>query len=251
VTASEPVPVRVPKTAELVARHIRGQIVRGELREGDALPSEGALMERFRISRPTLREAFRVLEHEGLIVVRRGARGGARVQVPDPDAAARHAGLVLQYRQATLADVFEARTIVEPPAAAMLAARRDRVAISRQLAQAVASERAAAPASWQDPVFHRLVVSLTGNETLTLLTNMLEYISEAAGRESERAKPPSAHQVELAHRAHERLVALIRAGDGAEAERHWRRHLVEVGVVLRRLQGSRATVLDVLDVLGA
>jgi GntR family transcriptional regulator, transcriptional repressor for pyruvate dehydrogenase complex len=238
--------VRVPKTAELVARHIRGQIVRGTLQEGDALPSESALMESFRISRPTLREAFRILEHEGLIIVRRGARGGARVQVPDSDVAARHAGLVLQYRQATLADVFEARTIVEPPAAAMLAGRRDRVSISRKLAKAVASERAAAPASWQDPVFHRLVVELTGNETLTLLTNMLEYISEAAGRESDRIKPPSTREVEQAHRAHERLVALIRDGDADGAERHWRLHLVEVGAVLQRLQGSRATVLDVL-----
>ena len=36
-------PVRVPKTAELVASHLRRQIVRGELKEGDALPPEAAL----------------------------------------------------------------------------------------------------------------------------------------------------------------------------------------------------------------
>src|SRR5256885_7189092 len=72
--------VRVPKAAELVAGHVRSQIVRGELSEGDALPPESALMEQFDISRPTLREAFRILESEGLITVRRGARGGARVQ---------------------------------------------------------------------------------------------------------------------------------------------------------------------------
>ena len=35
-------PVRVPKTAELVASHLRRQIVRGELKEGDALPPESA-----------------------------------------------------------------------------------------------------------------------------------------------------------------------------------------------------------------
>ncbi|MEU1168737.1 GntR family transcriptional regulator, partial [Streptomyces sp. NPDC005921] len=54
--------VRVPKTAELVAGHLRRQIVRGELKPGDALPPESGLMEQFGISRPTLREAFRVLE---------------------------------------------------------------------------------------------------------------------------------------------------------------------------------------------
>ncbi len=45
-------PVRVPKTAELVASHLRRQIVRGELKEGDALPPESALMEHFGVSRP-------------------------------------------------------------------------------------------------------------------------------------------------------------------------------------------------------
>src|SRR4051794_13190056 len=85
--------VRVPKMAELVAGHLRRQIVRGELAEGAALPTEAALMQQFQVSRPTLREAFRVLESESLITVRRGARGGARVQLPNADVAARYAGL--------------------------------------------------------------------------------------------------------------------------------------------------------------
>src|SRR5438445_51107 len=109
--------VRVPKTAELVAAHLRRQIVRGELKEGDALPPETALMEQFSVSRPTLREAFRVLESEALITVRRGSHGGARVHVPNGDVAARYAGLVLQFRETTLADVLEARAVIEPPCA--------------------------------------------------------------------------------------------------------------------------------------
>ena len=71
--------LRAPKTAELIASYIRGQIVRGDLKTGDSLPSETVLMEMFGVSPPTLREAFRILEAESLISVRRGARGGARV----------------------------------------------------------------------------------------------------------------------------------------------------------------------------
>ena len=111
------VKVRVPKTAELVAGHLRAQIVRGDLHDGDALPPEMELVERYGISRPTLREAFRVLESESLISVRRGARGGARVHAPTPDVAARNAGVVLQYRGTTMADIYLARTVIEVPCA--------------------------------------------------------------------------------------------------------------------------------------
>ena len=100
--------VRVPKAAELVAAQLRGQIVRGVLGEGDALPPEHELMQRFGVSRPTLREALRVLEGESLLSIQRGAHGGARIHTPDGDAAARYAGLALQFRGATVADVYRA-----------------------------------------------------------------------------------------------------------------------------------------------
>src|SRR6266542_5242241 len=83
--------IRAPKTAELVAAQLRRRIVKGELREGDALPPETVLMEQFGISRPTLREAFRVLEAESLITIRRGSRGGARIRTPSEEVAAHHA----------------------------------------------------------------------------------------------------------------------------------------------------------------
>ncbi len=73
-----------------MAAELRRRIVSGELEVGgDPLPSEGKLMSQFGVSRPTLREAFRILESEQLIRVLRGARGGARVLKPDP--ASQHA----------------------------------------------------------------------------------------------------------------------------------------------------------------
>jgi len=53
-------------------------------------------MIRFGVSRPTLREAIRILESEGLISISRGARGGASVLSPNINTAARHIGFVLQ-----------------------------------------------------------------------------------------------------------------------------------------------------------
>jgi GntR family transcriptional regulator, transcriptional repressor for pyruvate dehydrogenase complex len=236
------VSVRVPKTAELVAGHIRRQIVLGQLHEGDALPPESALMEQFTISRPTLREAFRILESEGLITVRRGARGGARVQEPSNDAAARYAGVVLQHRGATLADVLDARVIVEAPAARMLAGRRDRAAIAKRL-QAKLDELDPQETS-RFHEFNALVVELTGNQTLVLITAMLEHISQAAAL-SYVSRPHADDDRRLAlkaHRTRQKLIDLVKAGDADGAESLWRTHLSEAGKVLA--EGSGASVVD-------
>ena len=238
--------VRVPKTAELVARQVRRLIVTGELQQGDALPSESALMEEFSISRPTLREAFRILESEGLITVRRGARGGARVQVPSADVAARYAGLVLQHRGTTVADVLEARTIVEAPAVRMLATRRDRVAIAKRLQEKLDSLEVTDTGRFYE--FNALVVELTGNQTLMLLTAMLEHITTAAAFSFVRSVQHPDEQARLARKAartRQRLIEMIRAGDADGAEELWRTHLVEAGRVLT--EGAGANLVDLFS----
>jgi DNA-binding FadR family transcriptional regulator len=128
--------------AELVARSLRRQIVQGDLSEGDPLPPESELMRQFGVSRPTLREAFRVLESENLIIIRRGARGGARVLAPSADVAARYAALLLQFRGATLVDVYRAREIIEPPMVRLLAEKRTQAQLKDVRARLEADARA-------------------------------------------------------------------------------------------------------------
>jgi DNA-binding FadR family transcriptional regulator len=236
--------LRVPKTAELVAGRIRRQIVLGELKEGDALPSETALMGEFDISRPTLREAFRILESEGLINVRRGARGGARVQVPSEDVAAHSAGLVLQYRGVTLADVLEARVVVEAPAARTLAKRRDRATSADELTKVLETiDTRAEPERFGE--FNARLVELAGNQTLVLLTSMLEYIYQAATVHYVRVPHPDDDRLNRkATRARAKLIELIRAGDADGAETLWRKHLTEAG----RVVGTEAS--SVVDLFG-
>ena len=102
-----------PKAAQIVA-DLRGQIVRGDLQGDDSIPPEDELMRQYGVSRPTLREALRVLEFDGLLTTRRGAKGGSTVHVPNGETAARSMGLVLEHRGATRADVLAARCIIEP-----------------------------------------------------------------------------------------------------------------------------------------
>ena len=103
--------VHLPKMADIVAEDLRRQIIAGELREGDPLPPEDQLMGHAGVARTTVREALRILESEGLLIVRRGAGGGARIKTPSVANVARYIGLVLQSQGATLKDVYDARLL--------------------------------------------------------------------------------------------------------------------------------------------
>ncbi|WP_459976733.1 FadR/GntR family transcriptional regulator, partial [Mycobacterium avium] len=95
---SRPADRPVGRAADVIAGHIRRRIIRGELAEGQTLPTENELLAQFGVSRPTLREAIRVLESESLVEVKRGSRGGVRVSVPRVETAAHYTGLMLEYR---------------------------------------------------------------------------------------------------------------------------------------------------------
>ena len=65
--------VRIPNTAEIVARKLRRAIVEGSIGSGENLPPEAKLIEMFEVSRPCIREAIRLLEFENLISISRAA----------------------------------------------------------------------------------------------------------------------------------------------------------------------------------
>jgi DNA-binding FadR family transcriptional regulator len=246
VSRNGPIDVRVPKTAELVAIHIRKQIIRGELQQGDALPTEQALMAEFAISRPTLREAFRILESEGLIVVRRGAQGGARVQLPSAANAAGYAGLVLQHRGTTLTDVLDVRVLVEAPAARIVAERRDHKKCADSLERLLDQiDPTAHPEHFVD--FNAHLVELTQSETLMLITAMLEHIVSKAALSFVRTPHPDDDDKLRtdADRARRKVVALIRSGDAARAEALWLKHLTAQGKVLS--ESVRGRVIELFD----
>jgi GntR family transcriptional regulator, transcriptional repressor for pyruvate dehydrogenase complex len=245
--------VRVPKTAELVASHLRRQIVRGDLCEGDALPPESVLLETYGVSRPTLREAYRVLESERLLSVRRGSRGGARVHTPKASVAARYAGLVLEHRGTTLAEVYETRAVLEPPCAEIVATMATAGGLER-LAAAIEDAEACAAldpamAVHKQTDFHGLVVALTGNHTLVMLHGMMQHIIDHATlhRVRSHVEPSEARAAQRSGaRAHHRFLEMVEAGDAAGARRVWETHVRETTKYLLADPGAR-TVLELLE----
>jgi len=112
-----------------VSEVIRDRILRRELQEGEALPTETELARQFEVNRSTVREALRKLESNGLLGRR---RGGKRLYVTRPTRESVGGGLsqALALHRARVVDVWEALQAVQPGIAAAAAERRSATALA-------------------------------------------------------------------------------------------------------------------------
>lgn len=232
-----PSQIRTPRTGELVAAKLRKRIITGELRDGDEIPPEPELLAEFGVSRPSIRDAFRILETEGLIRIRRGRFGGATVLRPNAESAAYHLGLVMQAEGATMADLADARGLLEPLCAALCARHPERERIADELEEVVAASE---PSAGEDgtPVnftaealrFHTAIVDRCGNATLRLLAGALESVWGSQERRwaheaHDAGRYPSVEAQRAVVRAHRAVVRHIRSGRAEAAQRAMAAHL--------------------------
>jgi GntR family transcriptional regulator, transcriptional repressor for pyruvate dehydrogenase complex len=213
-----------PRIAESVASDLRKRILRSEADEAP-LPRQDDLARQYGVSGPSLREALRILEAEGLITVRRGKFGGAYVHKPNWSSSAYALALSLQGQGVTLADLAQSILIFEPMCASGCAERGDRMdtivpALRENLAETETHIGDGARYSASARIFHEIVVTGVANDTLRLLVRSLVAIwsvQEQVWAEAVIAAaqyPDSGHQ-RAAFRSHQRMLALIEEGDAA------------------------------------
>jgi DNA-binding FadR family transcriptional regulator len=223
------------RMAEQVAAALRDRILSAEIRDGSLLPKQDELVDEFGVSYPSVREALRILETEGLITIRRGNRGGAEVHAPGAATAGYALGLALQALRVNVSDLGEALAFFEPSSAARCARRADRaenvVPVLRGLVEAhqqhldddVEFTRVARE-------FHDALLALNDNATERLVLRSLASLwsvqEETWAEAMSRAGVyPTREERRQVLRAHERIVDAIEAGDAGESERVSRGHL--------------------------
>jgi GntR family transcriptional repressor for pyruvate dehydrogenase complex len=213
---------RPQKLAEHIADQLRGQIVRRELVDGQFLPVEAELCTHFGTSRPTMREAFRILEAEGLLSIRRGGRFGPQVQAPDPSVVARSLGLLLQHQEVDLGAVYDTFLDIVPRAAGRLARSRTAADLARlreQRDRLVAAADDGSAFLEESTEFSVLVVELAGNRVQALLTRILSEVVAAHRRAMSayfRSQPTvQARRVGEVLESTAQVLALIEARDPA------------------------------------
>ncbi len=232
----------VPKASELIARWMRRDIHQRRLKPGDSLPTETQLQAQFEVSRPTLREALRILEAQQLVRIARGAAGGARYSLPQIGMVAEHTGIYLEAHQTTQRDLTEARLNIEPCVVGFIAEHAKAEDLGK-LKASVAAHRAAIEDLHQFALeherFYELLAALCPNQTLGLFLLILREVmgaqAELLGDEVISSGEAARTALDAHVRAKEKLVSLIEAHDQQGAEALWRRHLA---AQLRQLEAS-------------
>uniref|UniRef100_UPI000D34AEB8 FadR/GntR family transcriptional regulator n=1 Tax=unclassified Variovorax TaxID=663243 RepID=UPI000D34AEB8 len=222
--------IRSARAFEEIAQQIRNELAQGRLKVGTRLPSERALSEQFGVSRNTLREALRSLEHAGLIRLQKGASGGAFISGRSGDAIA--TGLMDMYHMGAIqpAQLTEARIWLESILVREACARATPADIEALSLNIDAAEEAMRkddfPARAATNLeFHRILARMTGNPIMVIVMNgvlnvLAEFIGQVGHYDNNYVLP-----------SRRRFLKHLAARDAAAA-------VAEMESILKRLQRS-------------
>ncbi|CAM2196077.1 GntR family transcriptional regulator, transcriptional repressor for pyruvate dehydrogenase complex [Paraburkholderia kururiensis] len=209
---------------EQIYTDILNRILEGEYKEGDRLPTEHALAERFETSRPTVREALARLRADGIVVTRHGS-GTTVARRPDPDVR-RFAPLE------TLSDIrrcYEFRVVTEAGAAALAAQQaepEDIEAIQQawdDLERVVETQGIGAK---DDFTFHLAVARASRNQFfITVMSFIEEQIVFSMNLSRNLSLVKTIERQRMVQAEHLAVLEAIRRHDAAGAADAMRRHL--------------------------
>jgi DNA-binding FadR family transcriptional regulator len=227
----------LPKKAIVIADAIAEEIFEKSLPAGTPLATEAEMLNEFQVGRATLREALRLLEAEGLIVVRAGSNGGAVVGRPSLDRLARLLSMMFAVSGTTIGEVVAARRLFEPELCSLAAENADDDDLAR-LESLIEQSRAAI----DDPrrsvelsaEFHTAVAVAGKNRALTAfwLTSS-SILSQQVGVGYHRA------DLQDALRAHEKIFSAISRRSPQQARSAMTKHMEAVFDYLEQRHGDQ------------
>lgn len=229
----KPLPRRMRslKLAEVLAREIVERMLADNVEPGDVLPSEVTMMANYGVARATLREALRLLEGQGLVVVKQGRGGGPVMAAVDASDLGRTSALYYRLAGATYRELAESKVVLEPWLADLAARRSDPEEARSQLLGTFgegdpAAEGAAPPRGiWRaTPEFHETVYALSGNLVLSTSASAMSSIF----REQVLGAIDLAPKHDDFFDAHRQIAAAIIEGRAQDAHRLSHEHQQDI-----------------------
>ena len=209
----------------VVSERIRQAIVSGEIKAGELLPTETTLAEQFGVTRSTLREAIRLLEHGGLLG--RADRKRLVVTLPQTDTIGRSVSSALLMHQVTYEELWQVAMGLEPLAsklACTAATPKDKQLLAANLvhtAEVMDDHDALLNAEIE---FHNLLADATHNHALLLARAPLnELFYPVAWGAVIRALAPG----ERILIAHQHIYGAICENNPDKAEEWMKKHMVD------------------------
>jgi len=215
-------PVSTGRVSGEIVGRIKAAIRAGDLAPGDQLPPERDLTKQLGVSRVSVRDALRMLEANGLIEVRVGARGGAFVTAPAPQLVGEGFADMLLLADVDAAHVTEVRMIFELGLLDLACLRATEADVARLHD---VCDRADAAGAY-DPVlsaeFHAQLARCSHNDALVLFAEALRAPLASSLHAARAADPEAGRVASLEHRA---IAVAVGARDAVTARRIMAEHL--------------------------
>jgi GntR family transcriptional repressor for pyruvate dehydrogenase complex len=228
---------RTSTITQKIITQIRTAILAGKLKPGDILPHEKELTEQFGVSKQTLRESLRALEHMGLIDVRKGIGGGAHIVEVDIEVTKQSLANFLYFKDLTIENLSELRKLIEPHAAGKAAEHisKDDLEELRELnetARGNLNNDLLEEMSHDEINFHRVIAQNTGNPILILILDFVENLLEDFKKV---LKPDLAFSKSVLD-AHDKIYQAICDKDPKKASTEMYQHVYDVELHLAKLK---------------
>src|SRR3954464_11507756 len=231
-----------PGASEQIAWQIRRYLEEQHLQPGDRIGTEQELADEFGVSRPTLREALRLLSASQMIRVGRGRSGGIFVaRTPSEGMSANLSesiALMLAAESISMDELLDARLSLEVPIAGRAARNADDSHVAR-LEAAIAAAEGNRPGTdafnAADASFHQTLADASGNDLLRALTGwILEVVQPSLVSHISGSVDPAA--ILDQHRA---ILRAVRRHQRSAAERAMQAHIEYLVEILQGIDGGR------------
>ena len=222
-------PIKTQKIYKQIVDQIGQLVAEGQLKPGDRLPSERELVERFQVSRASIREAISALEMMGLIEVRSGE--GTYIRQINIDSVVAPLAWMLFIEKDTDLELYEARKILEVQAAGLAAARAEDDEINdvfealEIMRMDLVNQRLGEDA---DHSFHYAIAKATHNKILFRLMNTISDTMRKTLKTSRSRLYEDRNSPERLYKEHFSIYEAIRDHDVEQAQKLMLDHLVGV-----------------------
>lgn len=217
------------KTYKRIVEHIRGEISSKKLRPGDRLPPEANLARSLGVSRPTVREALKVLESQKVLRSSTGPTGGTFVEAIDGAGVAEYLKdsitLLLDVDELTLEELWEVREVTDVPAAELAAVRRteqDMFVIEKTVEMDKLKEGVHIVS---DISFHRAIAEASKNRMLSLFAGSIHMTLRTLAERYIMPEDVLPEVKRISQQQHRLIYEAISDQDGALAATRMREHL--------------------------